>query len=116
MAPKGTFDVFAMPNDTHGDGSPNEHALFLRPFISLSELIGEATEKVCFSVSIYQVISQREYTIVPWDPCAAIRHNPRDGSQVPGMGGTIATQTSVAQVFGSRISRCIRTHSAANTD
>ena len=49
MASKGTFDVFTLPADTHGDGSPNEHGMFLRALIGLVDLIGEATEKVTSS-------------------------------------------------------------------
>ena len=46
MATEGSFDVKMMPDDNHGDGSPNPVAVFHQNFISLSEVIGEMVDKV----------------------------------------------------------------------
>ncbi|KAI0659660.1 hypothetical protein C8Q70DRAFT_915208 [Cubamyces menziesii] len=49
MATEGSFDVKMMPDDNHGDGSPNPVAVFHQNFISLSEVIGEMVDK-CMGV------------------------------------------------------------------
>lgn len=45
MAPKDSFDVTVLPGLTHGDGSPNPHAPFLKAFIRLCEVIGDGADR-----------------------------------------------------------------------
>lgn len=45
MAPRGSYDVMAMPSDLHADGTTNVTGTFYRVFVSLSDLILEAEDK-----------------------------------------------------------------------
>lgn len=45
MAPPSSYDVKAVPNDLHADGTPNVCAAYHRVFIPLTDLIFEATDK-----------------------------------------------------------------------
>ncbi|KAI8990423.1 hypothetical protein BD414DRAFT_521660 [Trametes punicea] len=51
MATEGSFDVKMVPEDVHGDGSPNAAATFHQHFIGLCEIIGEMIEK-CLGVQM----------------------------------------------------------------
>lgn len=46
MTIKGTFETMPWPPNTFGDGSPNQHALFQRQFILLTDLVCEASISV----------------------------------------------------------------------
>lgn len=105
MAPKGTFDVYALPIDTHGDGSPNEHGLFLRHHISLAELIGDAADKVTPMYSPLVSDLSNATSIVSGYPHSAVCYNPRNGQTVPGMGESTSTQASVAHNLPFSFSR-----------
>ncbi|GJE92953.1 Zn(II)2Cys6 transcription factor [Phanerochaete sordida] len=45
MAPRGSYDVMATPNDLHTDGTSNKCAAYHRVFIVLTDLVYEASEK-----------------------------------------------------------------------
>ncbi|OSC99996.1 hypothetical protein PYCCODRAFT_1453475 [Trametes coccinea BRFM310] len=51
MSTEGSFDVKMVPDDVHGDGSPNPVALFHKHFIGLCEIMGEMIEK-CLGVAM----------------------------------------------------------------
>ncbi|PSS37268.1 hypothetical protein PHLCEN_2v906 [Hermanssonia centrifuga] len=68
MAPKGTYDVRALPPDTHGDGSANPCALFQRAFIALSEIIADACDE-CLSVHTppYATVLEADRRFQAWE-------------------------------------------------
>ncbi|KAH9852904.1 hypothetical protein C2E23DRAFT_824099 [Lenzites betulinus] len=45
MAVEGSFDVKLQPGDTHGDGTPNQSAIFQQQSIGFCEIVGEMTTK-----------------------------------------------------------------------
>ena len=46
MAPKGTYDVRALPDDNSSDGSPNICASYHKALIVLSDIIADTMDKV----------------------------------------------------------------------
>ncbi|CDO76771.1 hypothetical protein BN946_scf185028.g22 [Trametes cinnabarina] len=51
MSTEGSFDVKMVPDDVHGDGSPNPVAIFHQHFIGLIEIMGEMIDK-CMGVQM----------------------------------------------------------------
>ncbi|KAJ3548015.1 hypothetical protein NM688_g5345 [Phlebia brevispora] len=68
MVPEGSFDVSALPTDVHGDGSPNEHGLFVQSYIALGQLISEAAEK-CLGINTppYATVLQMDHRLEEWE-------------------------------------------------
>lgn len=46
MAPKGTYDVLALPAENNADGSPNPCASYHKALIALSDIIDDTMGKV----------------------------------------------------------------------